>query len=204
MKSLLQRFRAMPRSARWLAVFAVGVLAYFFIAEPGIDFFVKQRTRGDGALAALTRYAGADDAFRAAGDTALLGVRHFGEVEYPADPESRSLTFNTVVDDILRKHGITGQTSTNRQTPLGAGGPLVKKVGNDVRVERLTKVLEFEAEPDVLSRILADLEQQPIVATISNLQIRQNEGRDRTSQNVSVSLTVEAWALVRKERDRTR
>ncbi|MDX2131435.1 MAG: hypothetical protein SFY69_05230 [Planctomycetota bacterium] len=199
--ALAQRYTSLPRSARWLIMLVVGVGVYFGVVEPGLDVFNGFVGRGDAAEAVLERYMGASDTIKRAGETALLGVRQYGEVEYPGDPESRPPALNKAIDEILRKHGVTGQTSTTRTTPLGRG-PLVTRAGATHKIDRLTKVLEFQADPDVVALVLADLEQNPLVTTISNVQIRQGEGRDRSAKVVSASITVESWLLARKERTR--
>lgn len=196
--TLLDRYRRLPRSARWLVMLVAVVVLYFGVVEPTLDVYNRAVGRGDAAQAVLERYLGAGDTIKRAGETALLGVRQFGEVEYPGDPETRPPAMNKVIDEILRKHGVTGQTSTTRTTPL-ARGPLVTRVSATHRIERLTKVLEFQADPDVVAKVIADLEQNPIVTTISNVQVRQAEGRARGTKQVAASITVESWLLARKE-----
>jgi hypothetical protein len=58
--------------------------------------------------------------------------------------------------------------------------------------------IQFAADPDAAAAILADLERNPIVSTISRLQVRQADGRDRNAKMVRVTMTVETWLQARK------
>lgn len=200
MTTLSRRFRALPRSMRWLAWFLLVLVIYFLAVEPMVDRYAAARQLGDSKQAELERTEAAGDAVTRAGQTAILGVNRFGGVEYPGDPQARSLQFNKVVGDILQKHGVTGETSTTRTTPLSGSSALAKRASAaNYRIDRLTKTLEFQADPDVVVAVIADLEQSPIISTISNVQIRQFEGRGAPPKSVSASITAETWVMTRKE-----
>lgn len=198
---LAERYRALPRAARWMVWLLLIVLAYFVVVEPVVDYYARWRDNGDRSEAGLVKLAEAGDVIKRAGNTALDGVKKFGVVEFPSDSSARVGAFNKAVTEILKKHNISGETSTTRTTPLTGNGPLIKKIPANIRIDRVTRVLEFEAEPDAVVKVLADLEQSPLVSTISNVQImRQAEGRDRVSKNVNASITVESWVTAKKER----
>ncbi|CAG1003563.1 hypothetical protein PHYC_03075 [Phycisphaerales bacterium] len=201
MSMIVQRYRGLPRSARWLVWLLALVVAYFGLVERVLDFYAYWRAEGDRSEAGLVKLAEAGDIVKRAGNTALDGVKHFGGVDYPGDPNARVRVFNKAVTEILSKHSISGETSTTRTMPLTGNGPLVKKLPANFRIDRVTRVLEFEAEPDAIVKVIADLEQSPLVSTISNVQImRQAEGRDQSSRHVHASITVETWVMAKKER----
>lgn len=203
MAGLLSWYRNLARPMRWLVWLAIVVAVYFLAVEPAINAYTEFVNRGDAKLADLQRYEGARDVIRRSGEVALLGVRQFGGVESPGDPLSRPLAFDKVVSDILKKHGITGETITTRTSPLTGSGALVKKAtAAGERIDRLTKVLEFSADPDLVVAVLADLEQSPLVTTISNVQVRQLESRGQPLKSVSASITIETWLRAKKERPR--
>lgn len=201
--SAFSRFNSMPLAARMLAWFGVGLLGYFFALEPLLDMYNEYRQVGDIKQSELERTAAAGEAVKRAGENALLGVNRFGAVDFPSDPQARSLAFNKVVGEILQKHGITGETSTTRTTPLTGSSALVKKAATaNFRIDKLTKTLEFQADADAVAKVIADLEQSPLVSTISNVQVRQVDTRNQTQRQVSASITAETWVLARKERGR--
>jgi hypothetical protein len=199
--SLVNWYRSLPRAMRWLVWFGVGLAVYFLGVERVVDVLAALHARGDQHLAVLERYEGAAEAIRRSGDIALLGVRQNGNVEMPGDPVSRPLEFDRAVAEVLKKHGISGETITTRTTPLNGNYPLVKKAQRDnMRVDRLTKTLEFQAPPEVVVKVLADLEQNPKVTTISNVQMRAVESRGAPTTSVSASITIETWIMSRKGR----
>lgn len=203
MAGIMTWYRSLARPMRWLVWLIIVVAAYFGVIEPMMERFNHYQNLGDAKLADLERYEGARDFIKRSGDVALLGVRQFGGVESPGDPVTRPLAFDKVVSDVLKKHGVTGETITTRTTALTGSGAMVKKAtAATERIDRLTKVLEFQADPDLVLEILGDLEQNPLVTTISNVQVRQVESRGQPQKAVNASITVETWVRAKKERPR--
>lgn len=197
MKPLLLRWSALPRAARWATLAVLAVAAYFVLVEPSIDGYNRYASQADANESSLRRFEAAKDEVRRAGDTTLIGVKHFGVVSFPGDAEAQSLALNQAIDEILKRNGVEGHTSTTRTVPMGRG-PLSEKVSQTYRLERLTKTVDFTASPEAVAWVIADLEQTPVVSTISNVVLKQVESRDRPGRVISASLTVETWVLAKK------
>lgn len=197
MSLLLRRYEGLPRVARWGVWGVAAVVLYFAVVEPVIDRVNRYASLADARQATLEAYERSAGTLRAAGETTALGQRRHGVVEMPGDPESRPLAFNQAVDEVLKKHGVGEQRTTSRTVPLGTG-PLTLKVGAEYRVDRLMKDIEFQAEPEVVAAVIADLERTPVVAAVTRVQVRQAEDREKGGRRVRVSLGVEAWQIVRK------
>jgi len=197
--SIAAKIASLPRAARWGLGAVVLFGAYFGVAEPVLDEINRVNGQADVKAAVLASYESADGAMGAAAQTTGLGLRRFGQVEFPGDPESRPVAFNQAVDQVLKKHGISGQTSTSRVAPLGSG-PLTANVGAEFRIDRLMKDIQFQAEPEAVAAVIADLERTPEVATVSRVQVRQVESRDQGGRQVRATIGVEAWLLTRKAR----
>ena len=101
-----------------------------------------------------------------------------------------SVGSDLVADEGAEKGGFT-------TAPLG-GGPLTAKIGSDFRVDRMMRDIQFSAPPEVASAVLADLERLPVMSTISRLQIRTADGKDKETRQVRVTMTVETWLQARK------
>ncbi len=194
---LIQRFRAMPRATRWAIGGSVVIAAYFLVVEPVVEATSRRMTASQSKAAVIATHAKTAQAMQAASEMRAQGVRKFGMVELPGDPEKRPLEFNQQVDEILKRHGVRESTSTSRTSPMGAG-PLAAKITGEFRVDRMMRDIQFAADPDAAAAIIADLERSPIVSTISRLQIRQADGRDRNAKVVRVTMTVETWLQARK------
>lgn len=194
---LLQRFESMSRATRWAIGGGLVIAAYFLVVEPVVDATSRRLSSSESKAAVIASHAKTAQAMQIASEIRAQGVRKFGLVDLPGDPEKRPLEFNQQVDEILKRHGVRESTSTSRTSPLGAG-PLAAKITGEFRVDRMMRDIQFAADPDAAAAILADLERNPIVSTISRLQVRQADGRDRNAKMVRVTMTVETWLQARK------
>lgn len=197
MTTLQQRILSLPRAAKWALAALVAFAAYFGLVEPVLDAYNRFSVQADNRAAVLASFEAGGDAVRQADESVSIGSRRFGNVEFPGDAETRPVQFNQAVDEILRKHRITGQTSTTRVAQLGAG-PLTLKLGKEFRVERIMKDIQFQAEPERVAAVIADLERTPVIAAVTRVQIRQADSRDEGERVVRAVVGVEAWVLTRK------
>lgn len=195
--TLAARWSALPRSMKWAAVGVAVIGGYFAVVEPALDRLAKLNQRAESNEATLADFRRSEDRVRAAETAVTLGVGRHGVVEYPGDQQSVSVAFNKAVDTVLRKHGVGEQTSTTRVSPMGPG-PLSKVVGQEYRVERLARDIQFQASPETLSAVLADLEKTNVVSSVPRVQIRQGENKDKTTRLVRATLSIESWVLTRK------
>jgi hypothetical protein len=196
---LIARITSLPLATLLLIGLGAFLAIYFFIAEPIIDSTNRALAGAESKSALIATYSKTAAALEEAASTVATGMKRFGNIEMPGDPEKRPLEFNQAVDDILRRHSVRESTSNSRTSPLGAG-PLNARVGSEFRVDRLQRDIQFTADPDIAAAVIADLERAAIVATISRLQIRQADGKDKGTKLVRVTMTVETWLLARKGR----
>jgi hypothetical protein len=101
---------------------------------------------------------------------------------------------------VLKKHGVREYEERGREFLLERG-PLNAAVGTGSRVRRIVRDVTFEATPDTMTLILADLERAPEVSTISNVSARKTTGsgnRGGSSRNLSIRIAVETWGLARE------
>lgn len=200
MSGLLARYQSLPRAGRWAVIGLAVVVAYFAAVEPAITMYNGIASEADKRAARLASYAKERAARSNAETTIASGVARYGIVEYPGDPEQRSVAFNKQISEIMTKHGLK-EDSTTRTAALGAG-PLLGAVGSDKRVERLVKELTFSATPEKVVAVVNDLEASPIIAAVSKVQIRVPGESERDGRNVRASVAVEAWVVVPKGRGR--
>jgi hypothetical protein len=196
---LIQRWNQLPRAARWLLAAAGAFLAYFAVVEPALDLTNRLSTRADTYAATLANFAASDGPQKRALATLGLGTRQFGELEFLGEESTRPVAFNRAVDKVLETHRVSNTKSRTKKAPLGAG-PLATKVGNDKRIERIVRDIEFDATPETIAAVVADLERSPVVATVSRVQVRQIEARDTGERHVHAVITAEAWIVTPKGR----
>ena len=198
MNAIFDRIRSLPRAARW-GLSAGGVLlAYFIVIEPLLDRVNSTKARADdrlGALTALTRNPIGEGSSELA-----LGVRKFGAVELPGDPEARSLALNQRIAEVMKKHSIRYEITTRVQ-PMGSG-PLKDAYGETERIDRQVREVQFDATPENLSAVVADLENASEVAAVSRVQVRRGDQQDSAARLLKATLSVEAWVVSKKGRTR--
>ena len=196
--SIADRFQSLPRAARW-GILAGGIfVSYFAIVEPMLDAINRANSAADDRATALTSLAKG-----ATGGTSelALGIRKFGDISLPGDPDTRSVALNRRVSDVLKKHNIKDSTSTSRVMPLGQG-PLKDVYGESERIDRLIREVVFDATPEDIAGVISDLESSPEVAAISRVQIRRGDNKDTAGRILKATVAAEAWEVVRKGRGR--
>jgi hypothetical protein len=178
---------------RMAIVFGVFLAAYFVVVEPALDHYARVDARADTKELQLREASRGGQALKDASATVGLGVLRSGPVQFPGSPQSVPTEFNRVLASVFDRHGIANRTSTTRTTGLRGNGPLATALPRSDKVERIVQDIQFEAPPDAVYALLADLEREPIVSTVSRLQIRKESGRTATAGAVRVSIAVETW-----------
>lgn len=188
---LVGLWRRLPRSGKWLAAFAVGLLAYFAAIEPVVEWTVQASSRADAMearLAAVRSMAERADEDR---QTIALGARLHGEVALPGPRAERATALNRAVDGVLRQANVQGARTQTTEQNL-PDGPATRHYGGRGSLVRLVSTVSFEASPEAFAQVLSGLENHPDVAAVTRVIVRR---ADDGSRRVSATVTVEAWAL---------
>lgn len=196
MNKLITRYKAFPRSMRWLIVFAVFAGVYFVVIEPALNMMTEWNNAADRAAIALRRYEEQATARDAADTRIAIGVTRLGDVAMPNALRDRSNVLYTKIGSILDKHGVVRPSITQgRPIPLGKG-VLAELVGANEEVQRLTFDVKLEGDPDTILKVIADLERTPEVTTLGTLQLRRT-GKD-DERKLQATLTPEAWVIAER------
>lgn len=201
MRSIEQTIRDLPRAGRWLLIAAGAFVGYFAIVQPVLDTILNLNGRAAGARSELG-YEGRERAAREqAGAEVRAGTGMFGTVAFPGEAAERSQAFNRRINEVLSKNAVTGDRRITRTAPMEPGA-MDAFAGQNKRVDRLIMDIQFNASPEQVSAVLADLESSPEIAAISRVQLRRetgSEGGAAPGRTLRVNLSAEAWLLSRKE-----
>lgn len=200
MSSLVATYRSLPRSVRWILIGGAGILGYFVVLEPTVEYVTRLNSESDSMASQLARTDAERRARAGAEEVIRLGISRFGNVEFPGDPEARPVEFNKQISETISRHGLK-EDATTRSSTLSAG-PLSGIVGTDKRVERIVKELQVTATPEQVIKLIADLEQLPTVATVSRVQIRKPSENEQAGRKVKADISVETWVVARKGKAR--
>jgi hypothetical protein len=187
----------LPRAAKWALCGLLVIALYFGVVDRTIDRINTLNGKADISEATLNKFAASGEPQKRALDTLKLGIRQFGDVDFPEDAAKRSVAFNKAVDRILADQRVIAKSRT-KNAPLGQG-PLTAKIGSDQRVERIVRDIEFDSTPEAFAAVVAALERSPVVASVSRVQVRQIESKDKSTRVVHATVTAEAWILSSKK-----
>lgn len=198
-----ERFGALPRAVRWLVWAVVGLAGYFLVIERVVEETSRLNALADAKADRLAKIGAGAVALASAQSGVKAGVQRFGLVGLPGDPKERSEAFSRRVAEILHAHGVRDHTSTVKDTPLG-NGPLLAALGADYRVDRLVTELQFDAPPETVAAVLADLERAPEVTAVARVQVRKAapQGGRSAGKVLKTTIAAEVWQLDRKVKAR--
>ncbi|MCW5764528.1 MAG: hypothetical protein KIT68_00965 [Phycisphaeraceae bacterium] len=195
MNSLLARFKALPRAAKWLTAFVVFIGAYFLAIEPMLDAIRKYNVEADKIEAELAaRRDTRDRVLNSAGEMerAMLA---YGKPALPGKGADAAAALERRLNQVLAAHGV-------RETRKTFKDPVPLTVGREQtpRYNRVAIELNFECDTTKLLAVLKDLERAPEVTAIGRLSVRRvNEPAGRGAKGDSgllqVQMSPETWTL---------
>lgn len=204
MNTLLQKYASLPRAGKWLVWTLVLVVVYFGVVEPVLTITAQSKSHADTLAAGLAREQALTSQDSEQGRILEDGRRSFGEPYLPEDPANRPEALHNAVDAILQKHNIGNRVKNERHVRMASdeASQLLGALAATSTVERLILDITFEASPDTVHSILAELEQAREVAAISRVEIRRPDvggGRGAPpssgTKTVKATISPEAWIV---------
>lgn len=187
---MMDRFLALPRAIQWALLAAVGI-AIFFGREAYIVPFEnrldKQSNEIQVHVDSIRRNTQLVESLKTRTMESL--VTAVGEVKEPRSAAIGTRAFTDVVNDLMKKNGISDQDFSLRTRGKLPKNVLVQ-VLNGKRGERLTGELKFSAKPEVALAILADLESSPDIEQVASVRLTKD-----AAGKVKVQYTLEAWVI---------
>jgi hypothetical protein len=201
MNQLLQMFRSLPRAAQWGILAAVVFGGYFLVVEPILDITNRHDAAADAIEINLRRTGELSGEDSDDGRLLVSALKNFGRPHLPNARETRPEAIQRVVDEILEDHGVETRTKNERNTTLT--GDRARAIAGEDRLERFIVEVSFEADQATVAKIIADLEQSPVVSAVSRVKIdrtvvssRNTDGAEAASGRVRATINAESWVLV--------
>jgi hypothetical protein len=117
----------------------------------------------------------------------VTGAELYGPVDPPSGESEGAEAMAAAVVEIVKRHSTSNFTyDAQRASSRLAGGPTL---GGSQRLSKVSGDVQFEATPAETAKIVAELESNSAIESVSGLRIqkRENDGK------VVVRLTVESW-----------
>lgn len=193
---IVHAYRSLSRAGQWAVLAAIAIVGYFAVVEPAVELFGRWSLKAKETAADLKTFSREEKTGERALGGVALGLSYFGEVAPPGDSESRVEVFNRRIAEVLERHGIRESKTSGRKTSM-AKGPLLNSLGTGAAVSREFSDIEFEATPEQVTAIVADLEKVPEVAGVSRVQLRRVDA-EGAGRLLRANLSVETWVIQRK------
>jgi len=184
---LLERFSALPRAGKWVALAVLGAGLYLVFNEfvwPRAEAF---NNRADRYARVLSRAAAYADGLP--GNIAASATVHGPNMAPELESVAKSKLAESVAG-IMRTHGVNFGWNLRWNQIAGSVMPsLAAELGGTMH--RAVAEIEFEAAPDIATRIIHDIDREPAVDAITDVKINY---LDKT-RRVKVTMTVERWGV---------
>jgi len=188
-KSFFERAKRWPR---WMQIAAIGgaLLVGWWVCEDTVWSVASNYSRQADDLRRLLGRGRAqvNEDLRSVQDSV---VAH-GRVLPPRSNAEGSWGLGDAATRVIGKH-LPGMSFKFDPRSGGMMPPSVLRgvVGAGQRVERVQGEIEFEASPDLVSKIIADFEASPEVDAIASLRLTRIDA----SRKLKVKLVIEAWVV---------
>ncbi len=199
--TLLARFQSFPRAIRWAILGAAVIILYFAVVEPVLDLTNRFSAKADLLAASLRKIRALQSADSDQGRVLASGQASFGTPLLPIDPANTPDAIHHLVDRVLETQGVSVRTTNERRIPL-RDEEFNILAGGAGSIDRFILDVTFDATPETVTAIVAQLEQSPQVAAVSRVEVRRPEaGRSGSSgaapagRTVKATVSSEAWIV---------
>lgn len=211
--TLKDRYRALPRSSKWLLWSVVVVIGYFAAIEPAMNATSQLNQRADSIERRLT------DAARLRGELTRLApenqrtLQALGSTRGPFKQVAGDAYAD--LDALLSRLRAAHELSSDNRTQatldrdgrppqqVAATLPWLTGPSGERKLDRYSVEWRFDATTDQLLATLADLEKAPEVHAVSSLEVRKADQAAIRARGIptllSARVTVEFWAVPRDQ-----
>ena len=188
--TMWQKFTNLPRWMQWAVIATVSLITFLAYSDYVLVNADVWNTQAD---AIEERIKNAHNKGNRPGGIIGMSslIRGLGPVEEPQkDIDDANAALTQTINTILKKHSVTDDDF--RASPPKRMPPqtLLKLTdGTNNRVESLSVELKFEANVQTTMAIIAELESNPDIESISHVHLTKLSG----AKKLSVRLTVDSW-----------
>jgi len=185
----VDRIRSLPRPAQ-VGIVVVALIAGWWICRDTVWAWAGGFSREAEEMRDLLA-RGRDQT-----DRRLLSVRDaviaHGAVQPPRRPADGSAQLAQEATRIIKvNEGVSNFKYEARTATKLPPSALREVIGDRQRAERAIAELQFEASPEIVSRVIADLEASPSIDAISTLRLQRLDG----PKKLRVKMIIEAWVV---------
>jgi len=188
-KTQVDRIRAWPPAAQ-LGLAAAVLIVGWWLCSDTVWSWARGYSKDAGELRELLA-RGKDqsgDRLKDARDSVLA----HGRVQLPRRPEEGAALLAQAATSIINANeGVIAYKYEARGSSRLPASALRDVLDENQRAERVTAEIQFEAAPDVVTKVLAALESSPEIDSISSLRLSRLDA----TKKLRVRAVIEAWVL---------
>lgn len=114
-----------------------------------------------------------------------------GRVQAPRRPAEGAAMLAQEATRIIKQNNGVANYKYEARTATRLPASALRDVIGDRRAERVTADLQFEATPEIVSKIISELEASPEIDSISTLRLQRVEA----GKKLRVKMVIEAWVI---------
>lgn len=196
--TLAERFRDMPRALQWLAM-AIAFVVLFNVWDLTIARTIQDLDKSADRIESHVSEIQLSSTLATRWKNEQMALQAIGELDVPGTNTATRDDLVRAVEDIKAEYNIRdiafelgkSKRLPNRQQFQKLATQLKRLHGDrGGKLEYYSGKIEFTAKPDKAIAIIADLEAQPAIESISIVRLRVEDS------DVDVDLTIEAWIYV--------
>lgn len=196
--SLFDRFQQLSLLYRWALAIMIGVVLWLFAEDFLWSTAAKWNEENQRMQIALEQGANRAEL--------LEGVREaiapVGRIVVPRAEGDGSEELNDAVNKVLAANKVTDGVEFQKRTSSNnaPSAELLQLVGDGAKLGKVSGELRFNATQETLIKVIAGLEAEEMIESISRLKLTR-DSKSSATKKIGVTLTVEAWVrLDRKTR----
>jgi hypothetical protein len=199
MNALVMRYKAMPRSGRWLVALVAFVGVFFLVVDPLLARWGQYRVDADQIENSLANQARLRTELAESSRTIEQVAALFGRPALPGSVAEASAGLEQRINRIFAAHKVANLKTSYRDPVVMSNVDAPAIVGTGQKLNRLVAEMSFETDTANLSAILRDLEESAEIASVTRVSVRKlaagRGAKGDTGGSLQVSLNAEAWGV---------
>jgi hypothetical protein len=196
--TIKERWNALPRAGKWLAVFAVFLIGYFAVT-PLLDKAAELNAKADQAENRLRSAVATAEQLKQSRAEIERTIVALGKLKPYASGSDPQAALDRRLSEIARQH-----TLTERRRAAKAPGalptvtPAPRTITGEAppKLDRVSMEWQIDCDTTTLMNVLRELESAPEVHSVASVQARKAADNARTLDGegvLSITFTVESW-----------
>lgn len=196
--TISSKYKALPRSARWLIILCAFLGVYFLVLEPVIGQIGTWNAKADEIASRIDSAAAADRTLSQSTGELDRVMTSLGKIRPPSTEGEAQAALDRRLSEIVRARNATEiRRSAKPPADFNAKQAAALAIDPSMKLQKLSIELRIDCDTTTLMNILKDLETAAEVHAIAKVEIRKGSDSSRSDTDglLNVTITVETWRI---------